>query len=162
MLLCGFLITSHIILIIHPALHPLSPPPSFLSFIPLCLTCRWLAWMGLEDKGRRGSSYILVTRCQISGAQREKKRAQHLLGKYIPSPRSPALEAVAKKSSRPFKQHKTSNYARQKQSIWWTFLAFQICSFMRFWILNWKRFCFVSFPSPASRHHLVTLQDALN
>lgn len=32
---------------------------------------------------------------------------------YIPSPGSPAEEAGAKKSSRPFKWHKTGNYARQ-------------------------------------------------
>lgn len=35
--------------------------------------------MGLENKGRRGSSYILVTGCQVSGARREKEKAQHLL-----------------------------------------------------------------------------------
>ncbi len=100
--------------------------------------------MGLEDKGRRGSSYILVTRCQALGLGGRRNGLN--IWKYIPSPRSPALEAGAKKLSRPFKWHKTGNYARQRQSIWWTFLA----SFLQSWVLNWKRFCFVSHPSRVS------------
>lgn len=159
MLFCRCLITAHIILIIHPALH-LPSPPVFSCFHTSPSNLSLISWMGLEDKGISGSSYILVTRCQALGLGGRRNGLN--TWKYIPSPRSPTLEAGAKKSSRPFKWHKTGNYPRQKQSIWWTCLAFQYCSFLRSWMLNWKRFCFVPLLSLASQHHLVTLRDALN
>lgn len=120
------------------------PAPVFSCLHSSLSNLSLISWMGLEDKGRRGSSYILVTRCQALGLGGRRNGINTCWGKYIPSPRSPALEAGAKKSSRPFKWNKTGNYARQKQSIWWTFLAFQLCSSPQSRMLNWKRFCFVS------------------
>lgn len=147
-------------LIILSALHP---PVSPLAFIPLCLTCRWLAeWVSRIKADGAAATFFFPGVAALGLGANKKKRAQHLLGKYIPSPGSPALEVVAKKSSGPFKRHKTSNYARLKKSIWWTFLRFQLCSFSAgfgCWTENVFFFfffvcCFASRCSASPRHLL--------
>lgn len=141
-------ITASIILITRPALHlhslcVFSGFHSFLSNLSL------ISWIGLWNKsrGRRLHSCYQVSG---SGARREKKQVQHLLGKYIPSPRRRTLKAGAKKSSRTFNQHKTGNYAKQKQSIWWTFLTLLLAAV---WDAKLKPFLFCIPAETHSAHH---------